>query len=96
MGIQIPAGVRTRPRIPTLSVSSTGSTADTLGPHTGQLPVREISAHASSAVALTNRLALSVTPPPVEGCSRPRSSGTPAGGSDGVDVNALCHGRAPG
>jgi hypothetical protein len=94
-GSQIPAGVRRRPRIPTLSVSSAGSTADTLGPHRGQLPVREISAHASSAVAVTNRRAVSVTPAPGRGCSRPRSRGTPAGESDGVHVNAVCHGRGP-
>ena len=59
----MPPGVRTRPRIPQLSVSSTGSTADTLGPHKGHLPVREISAHTSSGVALMNRVAVSVTPP---------------------------------
>src|SRR5450755_833139 len=90
--------------MPTLSVSLTGSTADTLGPHKGQLPVREISSHASSAGALMNRLALSVMPPPVggrsqplpvEGCSRPRSRRTLAGGSDGAHVDALCHGLAP-
>lgn len=66
----MPPGVRTRPRIPQLSVSSLGSTADTLGPHKGQLPVREISAHTSSGVALMNRVAVSVTPPLVGGCSR--------------------------
>jgi hypothetical protein len=37
-----------------------------LGPHDGQVPVREISAHASSAGALMNRLAMSVTPRPSE------------------------------
>lgn len=56
-------GPHTPTQTETLSSVSAGSTADTLGPHRGQLPVREISAQASLGAARTKRPTASVIGP---------------------------------